>query len=178
MARVIAIKRSVELCPWADVVYGCDRPWWLSVRGLPDFAGLKISFADTGLDGIRRIQIAKGRGIEPWSDELSFMPGVIGGAGNSGFQALNLALQWGARRVVLVGFDMVDDGRAHWYGRNIWPGANNPTGQLFRKWVGAFERSAPTLQRIGAEVVNASPGSAIGCFRKISIPEILAEWSA
>jgi hypothetical protein len=53
--------------------------------------------------------------------------GVIGSGGNSGFQALNLALQFGARRVILVGFDLNLAGGVHWHGRT--PRLNNPTAR-------------------------------------------------
>lgn len=91
---------------------------------------------------------------------------MVGSGGNSGFQALNLAVQFGARRILLVGFDMNDRGGVHWYGRNSWPMANNPDHNNFRRWIAAFEGAAPLLKSMGIEVVNLSPHSAIQCFPK------------
>jgi hypothetical protein len=42
-AKVIAINNSWRLAPWADALYGCDYTWWHANRGVPEFAGLKIS---------------------------------------------------------------------------------------------------------------------------------------
>lgn len=97
----------------------------------------------------------------------------MGSGGNSGFQALNLAVQWGAAQILLIGFDMTDAGGAHWYGRNNWTGANNPDQNNFKRWIAAFESAAVTLKRMGVEVVNCSPHSALGCFPKMSIEAAL-----
>lgn len=165
------------------MVYGCDRPWWEYRRGLPEFAGLKVTWRGNGLPGfeaIRRIDIAE----LPQPNLLKYSPdlemekvGTIGAGGNSGFQALNLALQWGALKIILIGFDMSDKGGVHWYGRNHWPMANNPNESNFKRWIAAFDRAAPVLDRIGARVVNASPNSALTCFPKMSLEQALAEFS-
>lgn len=172
---VIAIKKSVELCPWADVVYGCDPAWWKSVRGLPDFKGLKLSWATGICDeyrDIHRVFIDDNRCDRMIFNEL----GHVGAGGNSGFQAINLAVQFGAKRILLVGFDMQDNHGEHWYGRNHWPMANNPNNENFRRWRAALETAAVDLQRMGVEVVNASPNSGLKCFRKASVEQTLADW--
>jgi hypothetical protein len=168
---VIAIKRNVELAPWADIVYGCDYPWWRSVRGLPDYHGIKASWSVKACDqwGLKRVEIPDIRG-----DALLFdKAGTVGAGGNSGFQALNLALQFGADRVLLVGFDMQGE---HWYGRNTAMGMNNPTDSNFRRWRAALTGAAPVLAERGVEVVNASPVSDVKSFRRQGVAETLAEW--
>lgn len=102
--------------------------------------------------------------------------GTIGGGGNSGFQALNLAAQLGATRMVLVGFDMNSQSGVHWYGRNNWPMANNPDAPQMTRWARAFDAAAPILAARGVEVVNASPHSALTAFPKMSTEEALARW--
>lgn len=173
--RIIAIKKSVELAPFADVVYGCDGPWWRSVQGLPKFKGVKLAFEPTvcGSEwGIRKIEIKN-----PAKDDLLFGTiGHIGAAGNSGFQALNLALQFGADRVLLVGFDMRGDSGPHWYGRNNWMQAANPTDGVYARWVRAMHAAAPVIAARGVSVVNASPISALECFPKMSIENALDSW--
>lgn len=161
----------MDLCPWADLVYGCDAPWWRHRRGLPEFDGLKVCWAGNGLDGfpdVHRVEIARERG--GYREDLVMQPqGTIGGGGNSGFQALNLALQFGARDILLIGFDMSDQGGVHWYGRNRWPMANNPDRSSFRRWIAAYGRALPTLMALGARVFNGSPHSALDCFPRVTI---------
>lgn len=109
-----------------------------------------------------------------YSDRLHLEEqGTIGAGGNSGFQALNLAVQWGARKILLVGFDMTDKAGVHWYGRNGWPMANNPDHSNFKRWIAAFEGAADALLAAGAEVFNSSKISALTCFPRLSIREFL-----
>lgn len=103
--------------------------------------------------------------------------GKVGAGGNSGFQALNLAVQWGAKCIILIGFDMTDQSGVHWYGRNNWPRANNPDHNNFKRWIDAFTKAAPQLERMGVDVVNASPNSALKCFKHRSIAEALSDWA-
>lgn len=176
-AKVIAIKENIDLCPWADVVYGCDRPWWEFRRGLKEFTGLKLSFVKTTYPDVRTVKIAAGK-AKTYSDDLHFDEvGTIGGGGNSGFQSLNLALQWGARRIILIGYDLSMESGFHWYGRNGWAMANNPDERQLGKWAQNFDEKAPTIFKLGADVVNVSEHSRITAFRKGTIEQVLKEWS-
>lgn len=148
------------------MVYGCDKAWWEARRGLKEFKGLKICWEGNGLTHwpapeIERIKILK-EGPDVYSYNMVFSPyGTIGGGGNSGFQSVNLAVQWGAKRIILVGFDFHEQGGKHWYGRNIWPGSNNPNEQAFGLWNKAFKKCSPTLKQKGIEVINTSQYSTI-----------------
>lgn len=177
-AKVIAIKQNIDLCPWAHVVYGCDRPWWDFRRGLPEYAGLKLCFVKTSYPDVRTVKIAAGGRDKTYSDNLHFDEiGTIGGGGNSGFQALNLALQWGARKIILIGYDLTDRSGVHWYGRNNWAMANNPDDPQLGKWAANFDRTAPAIVKLGADVVNVSEYSRITAFRKGTIEQALTEWA-
>lgn len=174
---VLAIKETaVDFCPWADAVYGCDAAWWKHRNGLPEFKGLKLTWDATIpvlFPDVRKITISDKK-----QDRLQVKePGELGAGGNSGFQALNLAVQFGANRIILVGFDLHDRSGAHYYGRNNWPRANNPTSDNFYRWCKAFEGSAGDLCQLGVDVVNASPYSAVGCFRKTTIERAMTEWT-
>lgn len=174
--KVFAIKESaVTLCPWADVVYGCDLHWWIHRRGLPTFNGLKLAWHDgvsQRFPDVKRIVI-KDKMLDRL---LTDQPGVVGSGGNSGFQALNIAVQFGAARILLVGFDMHGNGGLHWYGRNNWAKGNNPSESNFRRWRKALEGSAPVLADLGIEVLNASPLSALKTFRRATVAEALEMW--
>lgn len=170
----LAIKRNVELAPWSEAVYGCDFPWWRSVRGLPDFDGWRFAYDARACDqfGVQAVKIP-----DPKCDRLLFgETGAVGAGGNSGFQATNLAVQFGAKRILLIGFDATDRGGVHWYGRNGWAGGNNPSEHNFRRWKTALEAAEPDLRARGVEVVNASLQSAIQAYRKVGVTETLKAW--
>lgn len=156
------------------MVYGCDAPWWTYRKGLPEFGGLKVCWAgDRGyvaapFPDLRRIKIRKDQ------DRLLFDEiGFTGSGGNSGFQALNLAVQWGVEQILLVGFDMTDECGVHWYGHNAWTGANNPSRTNFKRWIAAYETAAKQLEERGVEVVNCSLDSALNCFPKMTLEDAL-----
>jgi hypothetical protein len=170
---VIAIKENVELAPWADVVYGCDRAWWRNMQGLPKYDGLRITATqmEVGPTDIKLIT------VEATTDKiLTDKPGVVGSGGNSGFQALNLAVQFGATRVLMVGFDMDDRAGVHWYGRNSGMGRSNPSEWNFRRWRVAFINAVPVLDKLGVEVLNASQHTSLNCFPRTTVERTLAEW--
>ena len=175
--RVIAIKEAaVEVCPWADVAYGCDWPWWRHREGLREFVGLKLGFDPRimgAFNDVHRISIENRQCDQILTQE----PLKVGSGGNSGFQALNLAIQFGANRILLAGFDMRIDQPLHWYGRNRWESANNPAPHNFKRWTRAFSESAHVLKKLGVDVVNASPMSALSCFQKASIADTLIRWA-
>lgn len=172
----LAIKQGIDLCLWADAVYGCDKPWWDYRELLPKFAGLRMAWEGDpkwSAPGIISIRIPNPMDDRLLLDEV----GVVGSGRNSGFQGLNLAVQFGMRKGILVGYDMSDRSGAHYYGRNHWPNANNPTASNFEKWQSAFAGVASDLKRLGIEVVNTSPYSALTCFRKVTVEAIIREWN-
>lgn len=181
--RVIAIKEcAVDLAPWADVAYGCDAAWWVYRRGLPYFAGLKVAWEDcvaTSYPDVRLVRIQEAAGSRS-SDRryvdriLTDVPGVIGAGKSSGFQALNLAVQFGATRIALVGFDLQG---SHYYGRNNWMKAGNPDEQQFARCREAYAANSPLLKALGVDVVNVSLVSTLNCFRRASLEQVIKDWS-
>ena len=79
---------------------------------------------------------------------------------------MNLAVQFGARKVVLVGFDMRVDQGTHWHGDHP-KGLNNPAEVNVARWRRVLDRQADKLNRLGVEVLNASPVSSLTAYPKI-----------
>lgn len=93
-----------------------------------------------------------------------------GPVGNSGAQAINLAAQTGAWRILLLGFDMQKvKGETHFFGDHPRP-LNQPSPyQDF--WRGMWSMAA-ALNEAGIEVLNGSPESALPYWRKLQRPEL------
>jgi hypothetical protein len=98
--------------------------------------------------------------------------GTIGWGGNSGFAALNLAVQFGAKRIILVGFDMRLDRGIHWHGAHS-DGLHNPNHGVVLRWRRVIDQVAPTLAALGVTVLNASPVSALQAYPKVDFAEAL-----
>lgn len=152
------------------MLYACDRNWWRVNEGAPTFQGLKIT-QDRGTPGIypdvRRVICKSGV-----NHLLLEERGTIGWGGNSGFHAINLALQFGARDLVLIGFDMNLMKGVHWHGKHP-PGMTNPSQASVDKWRGHLDAQAPFLARVPARMVLASPGSALQNYKTVSLEEAL-----
>lgn len=89
--------------------------------------------------------------------------GVLGAGGNSGFQAVNLAAQAGAKQILLVGFDYSLARGVHWHGRHV-AGLNNPSAKNVAAWAADLDRAAPLLASLGVDVVNCSPHSSLRAY--------------
>lgn len=169
--RAIAVNLSWRLCPWADVLYATDGAFWKAQGGVPEFKGLRLTSDERAVEafGIAKVQCRK-------QDDRILLdaPGVIGWGGNSGFHALNLAIQFGAAKVILVGFDMTLERGSHWHGEHEG-GLHNPTRGNVDRWRRVFDKAAPIAASLGVSVLNCSPGSALESFPKMSLEEALAQ---
>lgn len=86
---------------------------------------------------------------------------------------MNLAVQFGASKILLVGFDMRIDRGVHWHGRHP-AHMNNPREENFGRWREAFNVSAPILAGLGVKVINCSAVSTLTAFPVMTIEEALA----
>lgn len=157
------------------MLYACDGHWWKRHFGVPAFNGIKI--CQDGNEGVRwrglcKVDVPEGKSTKILIDK----PGVLGGGGpNSGFQAINLAIQFGAKRILLVGFDMHAAAGLHWHGPH-GGGLNNPSDGTFVKWRGILDGAAGFIRSMDIDVVNASPGSALNAYPKMTVAQAMKRW--
>lgn len=161
--RFIAINDAHRLAPFADVLYACDGKWWDMYHSDLQFEGEKWTqdLRAKRKYGLNWVFGKRAAGLGYAS--------VHFGA-NSGYQAINLAFLWGAKRIVLLGFDCKSTGgQHHWFGQH-------PKGltqiQPYELWLSNFKQLARDLKNAGVEVINCSPGTALTCFRQASIEKL------
>lgn len=167
-ARVIAVNDAYRLAPWADVLYACDAKWWAWHQGAPDFAGRRYALEPRAADwpGVQLVRNTGRHGLE-------LDPSGVRTGGNSGYQAINLAVHLGARQIVLLGYDMqhAADGRSHWFGEHPRAIAASSPYHAFRS---AFDTLVEPLRALGIRVVNATRRTALTAFPCVSLEEALA----
>lgn len=169
LARAIAVNATFARVPWADVLYAADLRFWRVYS--PDieacgFLGERWSSSESARAFFGCRLVAKGAG-----EGFSRMPGTINGGGNSGYQAVHLAASWGCSRIVLLGMDMQrTGGLPHWHGVHK---GQLPNGQGFRHWIHRFGFLARDLRRLGVEVINCSRETALTCFQRRPLEEVL-----
>lgn len=177
-ARVIAVNKSWELAPWADVLYAADKVWWKEYDGVPAFAGLKFALPEIEHimhtkwrwpDDVTVLQCTGHDGIE--TNPIGLRDGGIGGS-NSGYQAINLAVHLGAKKIILLGYDMQrSNGRIHWFGNYPDDIHRNPP---FAEFIKGFPTLVKPLKRLGIRIVNCSRLTALTCFEQQPIEQALA----
>jgi hypothetical protein len=172
--RVIAINENFRLAPFADVLYSCDAEWW-TLRGgeAKKFTGIRLGF-EVGVPGVNNIRIKK-VGAEYVHELLFDEPGLLGSGGNSGFQMINLAAQFGAIGIGMIGFDMRLDQGIHWHGVHRSP-MRNPDDERCLKWKKHIDGAAEKLKSLEIDVVNCSDISRLENYPKMDIDQMLQRW--
>lgn len=162
----ICVNNSYQLAGWATALWGADARWWAYHRGAPSFTGLKYSLA-RGAGKWPGVQVLRNAGRLGLEAE----PTGIKNGWNGTYQSINLAVHFGAARVLLLGVDMKrgPDGKEHWHGNHPWHAPSS-----YGLFMLAFKSLVDPLQDRGVSVVNCSPGSALTCFPQRPLREVLS----
>jgi len=109
--------------------------------------------------GLNRIEGTRAQGLGK---------NVIHFGSNGGYQAINLAYLFGAKRIILLGFDMKrgKNKKSHWHGEH--PGGLNKS-LPFHEWLKNFSGLAEDLKAEGIVVENATRDTALECFKKTEL---------
>ena len=172
-AKIIAINNAVDLAPWADLLYFCDERWYRwHEETVRRFEGRRVTMENEGLlaelPGLTCMKNDTKRTGE--REGFCESPDGLRTGGNGGYQVLQLAAHLGARRVVLLGYDMRPiDGKAHWHEEHPIP---TPLDCL-TGYADGFRTLVEPLRRRGVEVINATPGSALDFFPRATLQEAL-----
>lgn len=165
--RVIAVNNAYTLGDWIDVMFYGDCRWfrWHS-KTLLDFPGLKVTACDSHKDkpGIRAVKrLSSPPGIARAKNRLAWNL-------SSGACAINLAVHFGVKKIVLFGFDMrkVDD-KNNWHEDH----KDGPNKNPYERFLRPFPSIARDLEKLGVECVNATPGSALEVFPIMKPEEML-----
>jgi hypothetical protein len=155
---LVVVNTTHRLFPYADVLYAGDMLWWkFNYQEVArTFKGEKWTCDHSAAEryGAHRIKGVNKSGLGTQYLHIN---------GNSAAQALNLAYLFGSRRVLLTGYDMKlgPNAEKHWHGDHPKPLVQ---GQTFGEWIHKFATMAKDAARLGLEVVNCTPGSALSCW--------------
>ena len=126
-----------------------DREWWKRYleQAKAEFHGLRFSPL-TGLAGVKHVKFVHGQ--------------------NSGAGAISLANHWGAKRIILLGYDcQKTGGKSHWHG-------DHPRGLGNAGSIGTWPLQFYTLsKRINTEIINCSRETALTMFERRPLEEVL-----
>ena len=178
--RVICVNDAYRMAPWADALYAADAAWWKVHEDARSFKGacytaegLTNETRNVVIPGVTILKHGGWKGLSTKPDRICY--GVSGG-NHSGYQALNLAVLYGAKRILLLGYDMQwADKRNHFFGQHPSPLQNSSHYDLFmRCYLSALE----PLRALGVTVINCTRDTELTCFPQMSLDEALMERAA
>lgn len=159
----IVTNTTFRVAPWADALFAFDAGWWR----------LHIAEVREVFPGRKFCQSAR------WPYKGVEFPGTTKryhSFGNSGACAISLAVGGYASHVILLGFDaQLTGGKTHHHGDHPAPLRNCDS---VGKWPAQFARAASWAQRHGCNVVNASRETALTCFPRVALADVLEMRSA
>lgn len=169
--EVIAVNDSWRLCRNADHLYATDYRWWQWAFQdvMRDFEG------ELHTQRIQWHERPEDWGIRCW--ESAANPGLCTETGkihtgqNSGYAAINVAYHLGAKRILLLGYDMSPDGgKRHWFD-------DRPENLNVASNYDSFAQQFSTIkpETYGLEILNVTRRTALKCFPRANLDALYAE---
>jgi len=170
--RVIGVNCAFSLGAWVDLCYFGDGRWYhWNHKELRSFGGLKVTcFAGANVEqwpGVMQVRRGKPEGIDTRKRHLSWNK-------NSGGSAINLAYHLGAKRIVLIGYDMkVDENENHnWHTKYV--GKHTPPIKIYEnRFLACYKTIKRDADKLGIEILNTNPDSALLEFPFVKLEDTL-----
>jgi hypothetical protein len=174
--HVIGINVAFLIGNWIDMVFFGDGNFFLqNFEKLAEFPGLKVScdFKSAKYDWVKNMARDGDKLLG-----LTTKPGHVSWNHSSGAASICVAANAGAKRIILLGFDMkLDDSNLqYWhdlYGKGLEMTERRLMGLPFDRHLKGFSVIAADAKARGIEILNASPDSAIKQFPKFTVKELL-----
>lgn len=175
----IGVNRTFEFD--LDVIVGCNAQFWLHYWNQLKYYRCH-KWATLEHDRVKHLDVnlIEARFMNGLSTDRSY----IAHHHNSGAQAINIALHYGFKRMLLLGYDMrypgkVDrftyTGKRHYFGedeltKKHWPIYVNADGTM-----AGFMQGFITIipEKYNIEIINCTPNSAMTCFPMMNLDEAL-----
>jgi hypothetical protein len=173
--HVIGINVAYMIGDWIDMVFFGDGGFYCQHKlNLAKFVGMRVT-CHAGASGEKWIKYLGRDGRKPKG--ISTSPSLVSWNGNSGSAAMSIAAHSGAKRIILLGFDMCLGSGSRQHFHDVYHrGEIKPDKHRklpFDRHMRGFPIIKSDCDAMGIEVINASQVSAITCFRKCSVKELL-----
>lgn len=168
--RVIVVNNNYLKAPWADHLHFCDKQFFEWHKINPAFTSLDMRMTTLSNEfsgemielNVGMLLMGKTGGLVLDSDN------TIATGGSSGYQAVNIAALYGARKIILLGYDCKDDnGKVHWFGNHPQPTCPSVFKEQLKWW-----RTMP--DELGdIRVINCTRDTALDMFPCAELSEVL-----
>ena len=167
--RIIGVNNAYEKFRNSlDVLYAADFRWWSWHWG--DVESLLC--AKVTVDKAAKKEWPSLLYLEPTEEPITHTlegfdpdPSHLRTGKNGGYQAIHLAAHYGAKRILLIGYDQKG---GHWHEPHRVPQAD--IFDLCRRF---WPTLATAMVERGIEVINCSPGSALETFPMANLEDVL-----
>jgi hypothetical protein len=173
--HVIGINVAYLLGDWIDMVFFGDSGFLNQhLEGLAKFKGIRVTCHENNA----KYEWIKYLSKDPRGRGISDNPKMVCWNNNSGAAAISVAVNAGAKRVILIGFDMKLDDKNYQHWHDLYGKGNNTDVRRmqrlpFDRHLRGFAPIAQDAKRRNVEILNASPDSRITEFPKYSLKELL-----
>ena len=165
--NIIGVNDAFKLGDWVDICWWGDCRWGVwNHEALQEFKGLNVSCTRCNCQHPNTLKVRRREGFG-----ISDNPAEVFWNRNSGASAINLAYHLGARRIILLGFDMkMKDGHHNWHSNH----RSNPRAAIYQeRYLPVFEKIAADASRLRVEIVNATPDSELKIFPMVKLEEVV-----
>ena len=145
----VAVNTSWRAARHACVIYAGDEGWW---KAHIDEIDIDAERWTSAKQAARRMRLH-------WH--------VRTGPYNSGMRAVQLAMDKGAKRIILLGFDCSLANGIHWHGPHTKTG--NPRPDSAAAWQRHFAGVAAEAKKRRVTIVNCSRYTALKCFARATL---------
>jgi hypothetical protein len=178
--KVIGVNQAYKITDCeVQVTYSGDRRWYnWNINKLPKYRGILYTSYPDFVPNRRYVPVNVGRISRHGISDKS--RSSICWNGNSGASAINVAYWLGARRIVLLGFDMGRIGR-RWNWHTDYPKVPHidpTTGRArqkspYRRFLECWDQIAIDAKRLGLEILNATPAGNLHKFPRVKLEDMV-----
>jgi hypothetical protein len=176
--HVIGINMAYHIGTWMDIIMFGDNGFFLrEEQGLAAYPGLKVSCAPNSRSEpwVKYVErdLEHPKGISEHPDKVSWN-------NNTGAAAISLAVHTGAKRIMLLGFDMKlnKNNNQHWHdlykkGPLLKQDQRRARKLPFDRHLSGFPVIQQDAKRMKVEILNVCPDSDIMCLPKYTLKELI-----
>lgn len=176
--HIIGINVAYKLGGWVDIMFFGDDSFWKDRKDdILTFPNLKVTCSKTRHPDIKTLGKSRNSKLKGWERYYGLSDIRVRNAVrwnlNSGTAAIDLAVKFGAKQIILLGFDMnYSNGHRHFH-REYRTVREKSALKSMERHLACFPFVAEDAKRLGVEILNCSPESAIKEFPRMPLKEVL-----
>lgn len=178
--KVIVINKSLTKVPFAQVLYFSDYRFYMwAIGALDNDTTLIKAFKEYNgfiytIAPLKKDTLLKDRKIinlfNSGTTGLDTRNGYLKNGGNSGYAAINLAYHLGAKRIILMGYDMkFTKGKSHFHEGYL----SKQSDKVYKRFIEPFNSLSLLAEQLHLPIYNTSLNSDLPYFKKIPIEHFL-----